>query len=89
METVYMGGLIAANQSFLRRCCSVVTASSDIGSATPSGSPRWAAVSSFRFPEGSAPGAAATELLLARVGCLRPLDFVRQVESRAALEDRV
>lgn len=37
IETVYIGGLTAANQSFLRRCFSDNTASSDMGSAMPSG----------------------------------------------------
>ncbi len=37
MDTVYIGGLTAANQSFFWRCFSDATASSDMGSAMPSG----------------------------------------------------
>ena len=37
MDTVYIGGLTAANHSLFWRCFSDATASSDIGSAMPSG----------------------------------------------------
>ena len=36
METVYIGGVMAANHSFLRCCCSVSTGSWDMGSAVAS-----------------------------------------------------